>query len=271
MSEETKVTQTQQKPSSAPAAGAPRPDGAPRTYAPRPGGENRGGGDRGGNRRFGGRRRFEGRDGAPRTGAPADPNRPAGENRGGGDRPFRGGGNRPGGFRRRPGDNRKKPEVVDSNIESQIIEVRRVSKTVKGGKKMKFSALVVAGDKEGGIGFGLAKGMDFQDAVGKATKKAKDSMVKIKLDENASVTHPVIFKYKAAKLFIKPAQSGTGLIAGGFLRSVLQLAGIQNVYSKVVGSNNKVVGVRAAMEALRDCYALSNAPVTAPKVAPVVA
>jgi small subunit ribosomal protein S5 len=172
--------------------------------------------------------------------------RPAGE-RGGDRRPF-------GQNRKRFGDNRKKQELSDINIESQVLEVRRVSRTVKGGKKMRFSALVVAGDKEGKIGYGLSKGLDFQDAVSKATKKAKDTLVKIDINDNGSLKFPSYSKFKSSYIYIKPAQSGTGLIAGGFLRPVLQLAGVQNVYSKIVGTNNKVVGVRAAIELLKNSY-----------------
>lgn len=172
-----------------------------------------------------------------------------------GDRPARPGG-RPGFGGRKPADGgRKKFDDKDSGIESLVIEVRRVSKTVKGGKKMRFAALVIAGNREGMIGFGNAKGLDFQDAVAKATRKAKDRMHTIKLNEDASISFPVNYKFKSSQIYLKPARSGTGLIAGGFLRSVLQLAGVQNVYSKVFGSNNKVVGVRAAVQALANTYA----------------
>jgi small subunit ribosomal protein S5 len=186
---------------------------------------------------------------------------------GGLNRPPRPGG-KPGGFndRRngRPGDKRKRDQnEADSNIESLVIEVRRVSRTVKGGKKMRFSALVVAGDRAGRVGFGLAKGTDFQDSVNKSTKKAKDSMIKIDINENGSIRYPINYKFKASYIYLKPAQKGTGLIAGGFLRPVLQLAGIQNIYSKLVGSNNKVVGVRAAFEALKECFRLQHNTVPA--------
>jgi small subunit ribosomal protein S5 len=162
-------------------------------------------------------------------------------------------------LRRRKNDSRKKNDFTDSNIESQVLEVRRISRTVKGGKRMRFSALVIAGDRLGKVGFGLAKGLDFQDAVAKATKKAKDKLIRIEINEEGSLKFPVYYKFKSAYLYLKPAKSGTGLIAGGFLRPVLQLAGVQNIYSKIVGSNNKVVGVRAAIQALKDSYSLSTA------------
>lgn len=220
--------------------------GTSHTGAPRPGGS-----------------RFD-RNRPSRPGGFGGGDRPAGSRPSFGNRP--GGGDRPGSFgpgRGRGGDKRKRDQNEnDSNIESLVIEVRRVSRTVKGGKKMRFSALIVAGDRAGKIGFGLAKGLDFQDAVNKATKKAKDKMIKIDINSDGSIKYPINYKFKASIIYLKPAKSGTGLIAGGFLRPVLQLAGIQNIYSKLVGSNNKVVGVRAAFEALKECYRLQHTPGT---------
>lgn len=155
-------------------------------------------------------------------------------------------------------DKRKKNDQPNDNLESSVIQVRRVSKTVKGGRTMRFSALIVAGDKNGKVGFGIAKGLDFQDAVNKATKKAKDSMIKIDINENGSINFPINYKYKSAVIYLKPANSGTGLIAGGFLRPVLQLAGVSNIYSKIIGTRNKVVGVRAAFESLSQFYTTKN-------------
>ena len=115
---------------------------------------------------------------------------------------------------------------------------------------MRFSALVVVGDKAGRVGYGLKKGMDYQEAVAKATKKAKDSLIKINITDQSSLPFPVQHKYKSANLMLKPATTGTGLIAGGYLRPVLDLAGIKNIYSKLIGSRNKIVGVQAAIQAL---------------------
>jgi len=180
--------------------------------------------------------------------------------------PGQGGAGRPGerpgsGDRRRPGggrNERRGPRENEDNYETQVIAVRRVSKTVKGGKKMKFSALVVSGDKAGKVGYGLRKGNDLQDAVGKATRQAKENMIKIEISEAGSIAFPSLSKFKACRIYLKPAQVGTGLIAGGFLRPVLQLAGIQNVYSKVVGSNNKIVGVEAAIKFLHQHYGVKS-------------
>jgi len=116
---------------------------------------------------------------------------------------------------------------------------------------MRFSALVVSGDKAGKVGYGLKKGLDFQDAVAKATKQAQDNLIKITLNDEGSITFPIKQKFKACELMLKPAKTGTGLIAGGFLRPVLELAGIQNIYSKIITSRNKVAGVQASFEALK--------------------
>lgn len=158
-----------------------------------------------------------------------------------------------GGFNRgarRPARDGRKQDDEMSNLDSAVIEVRRVTRVVRGGKRMRFSALVVVGDKAGRVGYGLKKGMDYQEAVAKATKKAKDSLVKINITSQASLPFPMQFKYKSARLMLKPAAAGTGLIAGGYLRPVLDLAGIKNIYSKLIGSRNKIVGVQAAIQAL---------------------
>ena len=135
-------------------------------------------------------------------------------------------------------------------LQNAIITVKRVTRVVKGGKRMRFAAMVVVGDKAGRVGFGLKKGLDYQDAVNKAIKQAEKRLVKIALNENRSVSFPVFLKFKSVKIFLKPAPVGTGLIAGGFLRPVLELAGIENVYSKLIGSRDKIAGVQAAFKAL---------------------
>jgi small subunit ribosomal protein S5 len=159
-------------------------------------------------------------------------------------------------------DNRRtnKPEEPKDNFTAEVITVRRVTRVVKGGKRMRFAALVVVGDKMGTIGFANKKGMDFQDAVAKATKKAKENVIKISLTEGGSVPFSTVTKFKAAKILLKPAPTGTSLIAGGYVRPVLQLAGIKNIYSKILGSNNKVVGVEAVIKALSAYSAPKNAP-----------
>lgn len=156
-----------------------------------------------------------------------------------------------GGRQKRDRDRKKKDNSgIDSSIESNIIQVRRVTRVAKGGKKMRFSALVVVGDRAGRVGYSIKKGVDFQSAVNKATKKAQQTMIKIDINEDGSIKFPVETKLKAARIFLKPAKQGTGLIAGGYLRPVLELAGVQNIYSKIIGGTNKISGVQAAFKAL---------------------
>ena len=145
---------------------------------------------------------------------------------------------------------RGKRQEEDSNLENKVLQVKRVTKVVKGGKNTRFSALVIVGDKAGKVGYALRKGLDYQDAVNKAVKKAKENLININISDVHSLAFPIHCKYNAATIFLKPAQSGTGLIAGGFLRPVLELAGIQNIYSKIIGSNNKIVGIQAVFKAL---------------------
>jgi len=230
---------------------APRPA---RTFSPRtsrPPGTGLGGGYQGnrpsGNRpagqgqQAGGNPRFASRPGGSSQGGGYQGNRPGGA----GNRPGGQGGNRFQNKRRGPQDNEEK-----SNIQSKVIQVRRVTRVVKGGKRMRFSALVVVGDLLGQFGVGLKKGNDYADAVNKATNQAKKNMKKFILDENGSIPYAVTVKFKAAKLFLKPAVSGTGLIAGGPIRGILELAGVKNVLSKIIGSNNKISNVLAIEKAL---------------------
>jgi len=206
------------------------------------------------------RRAATGFNRSARTGAPGAfgnrNNRPGGFNSAG---PNAGGNRGPndrnrGGFGGRRNDraprDRKPREDEFSDFTSEVIDVRRVTRVVKGGKRMRFSALVVIGDKNGRIGFGLRKGLDFQDAVAKATREAKKTLIRINLDEAKSLPFPIDLKYKSSRIMLKPAQAGTGLIAGGFIRPILTLAGYENVYSKIIGSSNKIVGVQSVFKAL---------------------
>ncbi len=194
-----------------------------------------------------------------RPAGPTGAGAPGQQNRSFGRRPFgSGGGNFKPGEKKFGGpnkrfsrDNRKPRSEENSNIESRVILVRRVTRVVKGGKRMRFSALVIAGDKAGKVGYGLKKGLDFQDAVAKATRQAQENLITVKINPEGSLDFPSKQKFKACELMLKPAKTGTGLIAGGFLRPVLELAGIQNIYSKIIASRNKVAGVQTAFEALK--------------------
>jgi small subunit ribosomal protein S5 len=152
--------------------------------------------------------------------------------------------------KRKPARNSRK-NSEEEEFKAKVIEVRRVTRVVKGGKRMRFSAMVVVGDGKGQVGCAVKKGLDFQDAVAKATNKAKQRLIKVNIDEEGSLPFSSKTKYKAAMIFLKPAKSGTGLIAGGYVRPVLELAGISNLYSKIIRSRNKVAGTQAVIEALK--------------------
>lgn len=155
------------------------------------------------------------------------------------------------GGRRNDRTRRPKKEPVQDDLITQVIDVRRVTRVVRGGKRMRFAALVVVGDGKGKIGYGFRKGMDFQDSVAKATKNAKQNLFSVKIDENKSLAFPLQIKNKSCRMFIKPAPIGTGLIAGGYLRPVLELVGVENIFTKIIGSNNKILGVQTTMKALQ--------------------
>ncbi|KKW22708.1 MAG: 30S ribosomal protein S5 [Parcubacteria group bacterium GW2011_GWA2_51_12] len=139
---------------------------------------------------------------------------------------------------------------IKREFDSKVVEVARVTRVVAGGKRMRFRALVVVGDRKGRVGIGLKKGVDVADAIGKATNAAQRSVIEIQIKEG-TIPHLLNYKYKAARIFIKPAKPGTGIIAGGPLRAVLTLSGIRNITSKMLGSSNKVSNVRAIFLALQ--------------------
>ncbi|OGE73930.1 MAG: 30S ribosomal protein S5 [Candidatus Doudnabacteria bacterium RIFCSPHIGHO2_01_52_17] len=141
-------------------------------------------------------------------------------------------------------------EHIKREFDSKVVEVRRVTRVVAGGKRMRFRALVVVGDRKGRVGMGLKKGVDVADAIGKATNAANKSMIEVPI-KDGTIPHIINFKYKAAKILLKPARPGTGIIAGGPLRAVLTLSGIRNITSKMLGSSNKVSNVRAVYLALQ--------------------
>ena len=140
-------------------------------------------------------------------------------------------------------------EPIKRDFEQKIVEIKRVTRVTGGGKRMRFRALVVIGDKKGKVGVGLRKGPDVSEAVNKAVNAAKKNMVLVKL-VNDTIPHEVKWKYKSSVVFLKPALLGTGVIAGGAIRSVLDLVGVKNVLSKMLGSSNKVNNVMATYEAL---------------------
>lgn len=141
-------------------------------------------------------------------------------------------------------------ELEVTSYEEQLIQVRRVAKVTKGGKRLKFRALVVVGDGSGKVGVGLGKASEVPDAIRKAVNRAKKDSIEIPL-KGTTIPHEVWGKWGAAKVFLKPAVPGTGIIAGGPVRAILQKAGIRDVLSKSFGSNNQVNVAFATMEALK--------------------
>ncbi|MCK5741194.1 MAG: 30S ribosomal protein S5 [Chlorobi bacterium] len=140
-------------------------------------------------------------------------------------------------------------KASELELNDKLVYVGRTAKVVKGGRRFTFSAIVVVGDGKGHVGYGLGKASEVVDAVTKATDTAKKSIVKVSLQEN-TIPHAVIGKYGAAKVMMKPATPGTGVIAAGGIRAILELAGVQDVLTKSMGSSNPHNTVKAAMEGL---------------------
>lgn len=134
-------------------------------------------------------------------------------------------------------------------FEEKVIQVSRVSKKTKGGNKIRFAALVVVGDKNGKVGLGLGKSGDVSQAIMKGVAYAKRRMITVPIHKE-SIPHSIFVKKGAAKILLKPAPLGTGIIAGGAIRSVVEVAGVRNISSKILGSSNKSANAQATFEAL---------------------
>lgn len=150
----------------------------------------------------------------------------------------------------RGGRSRGRDDKPRDDYESRIIDLARVTRVMAGGKRMRFRACVVVGDKKGQLGVGVMKGADVQFAVAKATEKAKRHLIRVKLT-NGTIPHRVEYKFGSAIVLLKPAKPGTGIIAGGPVRVMMELGGIGNIVSKMKGSGNKINNVRAVLEALK--------------------
>jgi small subunit ribosomal protein S5 len=145
--------------------------------------------------------------------------------------------------------NKKRIENV-SEYEERLIKVSRVSKVTKGGKKISFRAIAVVGNKNGKVGVGVAKADDVIDAFKKAKTDAKKNLIKIELTKSLTIAHDVIGNFGACKIIMRPSIEGSGVIAGGAVRTVLEVAGIKNVIAKQLGSNNILNNARASIIAL---------------------
>ena len=147
---------------------------------------------------------------------------------------------------------RRAPREPKDDMEERVVFINRVSKTVKGGRRMKFTALVVVGDRKGHYGFALSKAAEVPDAIKKATEAARKKLYTIHLVKGNTISHEVVGKYGACNVYLKPAPEGTGIIAGGPVRAILELAGVQNVCSKVYGSRAPINIIRATNQGLNN-------------------
>lgn len=146
-----------------------------------------------------------------------------------------------------------KRTIVDATqleLEDKVVAIKRVTKVVKGGRNFRFTALVVVGDKNGHIGAGLGKAAEIPEAIRKGKEDAIKKMITLPLDENGSVPHDFVGKFGSASVLLKRSPEGTGIIAGGPARNVLELAGFKNIRTKSLGSNNKQNVVLATIEGL---------------------
>lgn len=145
--------------------------------------------------------------------------------------------------------NRLSISASSLNLKDQLISVNRVTKVVKGGKNLSFAALVVVGDESGHVGFGTGKAKEVPNAIKKAVESAKKNLIKVTLIDG-TLPHEIIGEYGAGRVLLKPAKEGTGVIAGGAVRAVLQSLGVHNVRTKILGSNNPHNVIRATFNGL---------------------
>ena len=148
-----------------------------------------------------------------------------------------------------------KREIIDASqfeLEDNVVSIKRVTKVVKGGRNMRFTALVVVGDGNGHVGAGLGKAMEIPEAIRKGKEDAMKKLIEVPLDENKSIPHDFIGKFGSASVLMKKSPEGTGIIAGGPARAVLELAGFKNIRTKSLGSRNKQNVVLATIAGLNE-------------------
>jgi small subunit ribosomal protein S5 len=151
-----------------------------------------------------------------------------------------------GGFNKR----NTRSRVDAMGFEEKVVSIKRISKTTKGGRHMRFSALVVMGDKTGKVGYGIGKSTEVPAAIKKAMKNARNNVTKVIMNKRNTIYHEIIGRHGASRVLLKPAPQGTGIIAGGAIRAVIELAGFKDIYTKNLGSNTSLNMVQATLNGL---------------------
>jgi len=151
---------------------------------------------------------------------------------------------------RRGGARSPRKDQARDEFDQVILDLARVTRVMAGGKRMRFRACIVIGDRKGKIGVGIAKGADVQLAISKATNDAKKHMIRVETTETGTIPHQIRIRNRSAQLFLKPAPAGTGVIAGSVVRQILELAGVRDVVAKIMGTNNKVNNAQTLIDAL---------------------
>jgi len=153
------------------------------------------------------------------------------------------------GGKRPPRRASRRPEKEKDEFEQRVVDLARVTRVMAGGKRMNFRATMIIGDRKGRVGLGIAKGADVAMAIGKAVAQARKKLITVPIIEN-TIPHTINVKFKAAKVMIRPAKAGSGIKAGGVVRTVLELAGVKDAVAKILGASNKINNAKATLDGL---------------------